>query len=260
MHDRLPAPVHLLAAMPATVTPDRPARAGLRALADAAITADRAGVDALVIRGSDPAGRPTVEPTGLLAVTAARTVALGLVAEASPVSCPPDHLARELATLDFVSEGRAGLLLDDAGGPDAEDYLVTVRQHFHGDPERHPVVLTTWTPSTADCHVSDGSDSAPLPRLRPVTLPRTPSSDPEVNAAASAELLEELIRSERPYGLLLDFPAGPASLEVFTRLTLPLLRERRVLPPRAERVRRTLRDRLDPTRPAHTSDAGAVAR
>ncbi|WP_326782964.1 LLM class flavin-dependent oxidoreductase [Streptomyces sp. NBC_00151] len=260
MHDRLPAPVRLVAAMSATVVPDRPARASLRALADAAVTADRAGVDALVIRGSDPAGRPAVEPIGLLAVAAARTVALGLVAEASPASCPPGHLARELATLDLLSTGRAGLLLDDVGGPDAEDYLATLRRHFHGDPECHPVVLTTWTPSTADCHVSDGSDSAPPPYLRSLTLPRTPSADPEVSAAASADLLEKLIRSERPYGLLLDFPAGPASLEVFTRLTLPLLRERRVLPPRAERVRQTLRDRLGLTRPAHASGAGAVTR
>lgn len=255
MPDRHPSAVRLFAALSATVTPDRPARASLRALTDAAVTADRAGVDALVLRGSDPADRPTVEPVGVLADIAARTVALGLVAEVSPASCAPDHLARELATLDLVSEGRAGLLLDDAGTPDAEAYLAAVRQSFEGSPEQHPVVLTSWSPSAADWHVAVEDSGAPLPRLTPVTLPPTPSARPEESAEDSAGLLEKLIRTERPHGLLLDFPAGPASLEIFARVTLPLLRERGVLPPRAERVRRTLRGRLGLTRPTGRATA-----
>ncbi|GEB51049.1 MULTISPECIES: LLM class flavin-dependent oxidoreductase [Streptomyces] len=251
MPERHPSAVRLFAALSATVAPDRPARASLRALADAAVTADRAGVDALVVRGSDPAGRPTVEPVGVLADVAARTVALGLVAEVSPASCAPDHLARELATLDLVSEGRAGLLLNDAGTPDAEAYLAAVRQSFEGTPEQHPIVLTSWSPSAADWHVAVEDSGAPLPRLMPVTLPPTPSA----RAEDSTGLLEKLIRTERPHGLLLDFPAGPASLEIFARVMLPLLRERGVLPPRAERVRRTLRGRLGLTQPADRATA-----
>ncbi|MEU1013427.1 LLM class flavin-dependent oxidoreductase [Streptomyces sp. NPDC005890] len=91
----------------------------LRRLSDAAVGADRAGVEALVIRRNDAVGSAALEPTGVLAAIAPRTTGIGLVAEASPVSHEPYHLARELATLDIMSGGRAGLLLDPQ--PDATE-------------------------------------------------------------------------------------------------------------------------------------------
>lgn len=327
MYDQHPTPIRLFAALPATVAArarSRPARTGLQALADAAVTADRAGLDALVVRRGDPADPATVEPAGVLAVVAARTVALGLVAEASPAYYEPFHLARELATLDILSAGRAGLLLDPranpaeqwaglapheeaagdggtgAGHARAEEYLTVLTglwdsfdddaflhdrasgRYFrpealhpldhHGThyrvagplniarpPQGHPVLLTAWTPSAgthADYHVAAEDGGTRVPRLTPVTLPATGSAAAEENA----DLLEKTIRAEQPHGLLLDLPAGPASLEVFARLTLPLLRERGLLPPPADRKAHTLRRRLGLARPVDRATAAGGPR
>jgi FMN-dependent oxidoreductase (nitrilotriacetate monooxygenase family) len=77
--------------------------------------AERAKLDAVFLADSlvvadDARFRPfqSLEPTVLLAVIAASTTHIGLIGTASTSYSDPFNLARRLATLDFVSHGRAG--------------------------------------------------------------------------------------------------------------------------------------------------------
>ena len=73
--------------------------------------ADDALFDAVLLDnplGLVPGGRGTLEPTALAAALAVVTRHVGLVVTASTSHYEPYHLARILATLDFVSDGRAG--------------------------------------------------------------------------------------------------------------------------------------------------------
>lgn len=77
------------------------------------VAADEAGVDFVIVRddfGSD-AGAPGPDALVLLANLAPRTSRIGLVAGIDATSLEPFDVAEGLATLDFDSHGRAGILL-----------------------------------------------------------------------------------------------------------------------------------------------------
>jgi alkanesulfonate monooxygenase SsuD/methylene tetrahydromethanopterin reductase-like flavin-dependent oxidoreductase (luciferase family) len=107
----------LFAALPAV----RPARDDVpwqRPLTDAALAAEHAGIDALVVECGAGIEEPALDPVVVLAGLAPRTYRLGLVAEVPNSSAEPGRLAGELATLDTISGGRAGWLLPETGGQD----------------------------------------------------------------------------------------------------------------------------------------------
>lgn len=90
-----------------------PGRAGLdfAGIADIARQVEAAGVDMLVISDAAPDGRPSNSPfeaTTLVAALATVTERIGLVATASTLMHQPYNLARRFASLDIISQGRAG--------------------------------------------------------------------------------------------------------------------------------------------------------
>ncbi|GAA2224496.1 LLM class flavin-dependent oxidoreductase [Herbiconiux moechotypicola] len=104
---------------------------GVDELVDAARRAEALGFDLIVLddpleRAAD--GRARVSPTDALAFLARRTTRIGLLATARSHYREPFHVAKEVATVDFISSGRAGLLVDptrtavaDAHFPQAAD-------------------------------------------------------------------------------------------------------------------------------------------
>lgn len=276
--DRPPTPVRLFVAL-SVVVPDPATGPWRRRLTDAAVGADRAGVDALVVRRSDPSGRPALEPTGVLAVLAPLTTRMGLIAEASAAHTEPYPLAREVASLDTMSDGRAGLLLHSRAdlarsaadlpsgpGPEAarahaEEFLAELAARW-GDFADHtvgpdPVTLTSWVtsagvPAPPDYHVgAGGADGSDRPRVTRLDL--RPDEAPEETALRARQAL----LAGRPAGLLVDCPAGPASLDLFVRRTLPVLRQEGLLS-QAPPGRRSLRERLGLRRPADRSTRRAA--
>ncbi|MFE9632377.1 LLM class flavin-dependent oxidoreductase [Streptomyces sp. NPDC006463] len=319
MPEPTPTPVPVFVALAAAPTHPRPdsdaspravVRAGgagswLRRLSDAAVRADRAGIDALVIRRSGAAGSAALEPATVLAAIAPRTTGIGLIAEASPASHEPYHLAREVATLDIMSGGRAGVLLDlrpdaterAAGLPArqdaqeawqrAQEYLSVLAglwdsfdddafvhdrasgTYFRSDgmhrtdhegryykvagplniarpPQGHPVTLATWVtsaeaPHVPDYHLTDHPCASRRPRIAPLPLAAEAPDE-------TVERVRRLLLGERPAGLLVEMPGGPASLELFATRTLPMLREHGLVSG-APRGARTLRERLALERP-----------
>lgn len=80
-------------------------------IADIARQAEAVGVDMLVISDAAPDGRPSnsfFEATTLVAALATATERIGLVAGASTLMHQPYNLARRFASLDIISQGRAG--------------------------------------------------------------------------------------------------------------------------------------------------------
>ncbi|ODT19279.1 MAG: nitrilotriacetate monooxygenase [Mesorhizobium sp. SCN 65-12] len=90
-----------------------PGQSGLdfAGIADIARQAEAAGVDMLVISDAASDGRPSNSPfeaTTLVAALATVTERIGLVASASTLMHQPYNLARRFASLDIISQGRAG--------------------------------------------------------------------------------------------------------------------------------------------------------
>ncbi|MFG2114030.1 LLM class flavin-dependent oxidoreductase [Streptomyces sp. NPDC048718] len=201
---RTPRGPLLFAALPA-VRPRRDAVPWPRLLVQAARTAERAGIDALVVESCAALSEPALEPVVVLASLAPRTYRIGLVAELPATRPLPEGTARELASLDAMSEGRAGCLLPEgAAGPS-----------WHGPSWRgpRPVVLT----SSAAGHTVTGPGLS-LDVLTPV--PGETVTDQVATALART----------RTDGLFLRFPDGPEALLRFSVESLPLLRERGLLP------------------------------
>ncbi|GAA5076676.1 LLM class flavin-dependent oxidoreductase [Streptomyces similanensis] len=119
---RPPRRMHLAAYLPGTAAPAASgprrtppgSRTGFVACEDLARTAERGLFDFLLLaegrrgtgtRGPAGAGRP--EPVSVLSALAGVTERLGLAATADPAFDEPYELARRLATLDHLSDGRA---------------------------------------------------------------------------------------------------------------------------------------------------------
>ncbi|MGA1838924.1 LLM class flavin-dependent oxidoreductase [Herbiconiux sp. 11R-BC] len=83
-------------------------------LSAAARSAETLGFDVVSLDDSPdrrPAGGALLSPVDALAFLARRTRRVGLLATARSHYAEPFHVAKEIATLDFVSAGRAGLLV-----------------------------------------------------------------------------------------------------------------------------------------------------
>ncbi|MEU7020178.1 LLM class flavin-dependent oxidoreductase [Streptomyces sp. NPDC046203] len=210
---RTPRGPLLFAALPA-VRPRRDCVPWPRLLVEAARTAERAGIDALVVESRAALSEPALEPVVVLAGLAPRTYRIGLVAELPATRPLPEGTARELASLDAMSEGRAGCLLrEGSAGPS-----------WHGPSWRgpRPVVLT----SSAAGHTVTGPGLS-LDVLTPA--PGTPAPGETVTDQVAAALARTRAHT-RSDGLFLRFPDGPEALLRFSVESLPLLRERGLLP------------------------------
>lgn len=202
----------LFVALPAV----RPRRASVpwpRLLVEAALAAEQAGIDALVVESGAALPEPALDPVVVLAGLAPRTYRLGLVAELPATRPAPDRTAWELASLDAMSAGRAGCVLPEgAAGPP-----------WHGP---LPAVLT----SSAAGHTVTG------PGLSLDVLTVVPGE-------TAADRIAAALTRTRTDGLFIRFPAGPGALLRFAVESVPLLRERGLLPA-VQLSPRGLRERL----------------
>ena len=104
--------------------------AGVAELVDAAVTAETLGFDFLSL--SDPIARaldgaPRLSAVDALAFLARRTRSVGLLAGASSHYAEPFHVSKALATLDFISAGRAGLIVDPGRSTIAAGFFPAAR-------------------------------------------------------------------------------------------------------------------------------------
>jgi alkanesulfonate monooxygenase SsuD/methylene tetrahydromethanopterin reductase-like flavin-dependent oxidoreductase (luciferase family) len=105
-------------------------------LVEAAESADRLGFDALVLddplaRAAD--GAPRISAVDALAFVARRTTRIGLVETAWSHYAEPFHVAKAIATLDFISGGRAGLVVDPARSAAADRFFPAATELDAGD-------------------------------------------------------------------------------------------------------------------------------
>lgn len=105
-------------------------------------------------------GAPTLEPLTLLAALAAGTTHLGLVATATTTYNEPYHLARKFASLDSISNGRAGWNLvtsDNAAeaGNFGRDQHVAHAERYARAREFFDVVDGLWRTWERDALVGD---------------------------------------------------------------------------------------------------------
>ena len=105
-----------------------PPAAGFEQLLGQVLSAEAAGLDFVWLpEGMTPLGverRLPYEATLLAAALAARTSRIGLLVTAAPARHEPYNLARRLASLDWISKGRIGWMID--AGSDAgreEEYV-----------------------------------------------------------------------------------------------------------------------------------------
>ncbi len=204
--------------------PDVPANGGLdfRLYKRLAQVAEAAKFDALFV--ADSVAAPTgdiasrmarsdhFEPLTLLSALAAVTERIGLVGTVTTSYNEPYHVARKFASLDHISEGRAGwnLVTSDA----AAEALNFNRQEHFGHAERyararefHAVVTGLWDSWEDDAFTRDKAsgqyyDPAKLHVLNhegehfrvqgPLNVARSPQGRPVIVQAGSSETGREL--------------------------------------------------------------------
>jgi N-acetyl-S-(2-succino)cysteine monooxygenase len=152
------------------------------------------------------------EPITLLSALATQTSRIGLVATASTSYSDPFNLARQFASLDRLSEGRAGWNLVTSGDLDAafnfgHDAHIRHADRYERAEEYFDVVSGLWDSWEDDAFVRDRAsgvyfDPAKVRRLDhhgkhfkvrgPLNLPRSPQGHPVVVQAGSSEPGKEL--------------------------------------------------------------------
>ena len=177
-------------------------------------TAERGKLDSLFLAdgpvlwtniGQRPAG--TLEPTVLLTALAAVTEHVGLIATASTTYNEPYNLARRFASLDHISNGRAGWNIVTTGGADAArnfnlDTLPPHAERYARATEFVDVSLKLWDSWGDDAPLGDKDsgiwgDQAKLYPPRHVgkyfkvegalNVPRSPQGYPLLVQAGSSE-------------------------------------------------------------------------
>jgi FMN-dependent oxidoreductase (nitrilotriacetate monooxygenase family) len=208
--------------------PQVPADAGVNFAhyVELARTAERGKFDFLfladnaAVRGTDlPALSRTAiryvaqfEPLTLLSALAPTTERIGLVASATTTYNEPFHLARKLASLDFISGGRAGWNLVTSANEDetfnfGEGPHPTPAERYHRAREFAAVVKGLWDSWEDDAFVRDKASGIFFDPLKlhvlghrgqhfsvrgPLNLPRTPQGQPVVVQSGSSDAGREL--------------------------------------------------------------------
>ncbi len=152
------------------------------------------------------------EPITLLSALSSVTRNIGLIATASTSFSDPFNLARQFASLDRLSGGRAGWNLVTSSDPDAAYNFGHDAQILHGDryeraEEFADVVLGLWDSFEDDTFIRDRQsgryfDPQKLHRLDhigkhfkvrgPLNIPRSPQGRPVVVQAGASEPGKEL--------------------------------------------------------------------
>ena len=180
---------------------------------DLARIAERGKLDSLFLADSpvqqgDPGRRPTgkLEPTVLLTALAAVTEHIGLIATASTSYNEPYNLARRFASLDHVSEGRAGWNIVTTAGADAArnfglDDVPLHSERYARAEEFVEVATKLWDSWADDAIVADKqaavhADAAKVRQINhrgrffrvdgPLNLPRSPQAYPLLVQAGSS--------------------------------------------------------------------------
>src|SRR3974390_2758618 len=148
-----------------------------------------------------------LEPITTLAALATTTDRIGLIATASTTYTEPYNLARQFASLDHISQGRAGWNIVTTGPPQAGSNLGGIGQVSHADryerAEEYMAVVKGLWDSWADDAVKDdreGGRYADPTRVRridhagphykvagPLNLPRSPQGRPVLVQAGSSD-------------------------------------------------------------------------
>jgi N-acetyl-S-(2-succino)cysteine monooxygenase len=157
----------------------------------------------------DPRYRPVggLEPTVLLAALAATTERIGLIATASTTYNEPYNLARRFASIDHISDGRAGWNIVTTAGDQAaqnfnQDGQPRHRDRYERAAEFVDVCLGLWDSWEDDAAVADKAsgifaDEARIHELAhdgeffrvrgPLDVPRSPQAHPVLVQAGSSD-------------------------------------------------------------------------
>jgi FMN-dependent oxidoreductase (nitrilotriacetate monooxygenase family) len=176
--------------------------------------AERGKLDSLFLADSpvqmgDPGRRPAgrLEPTLLLTALAGVTEHIGLIATASTSYNEPYNLARRFASLDHISNGRAGWNIVTTAGADAArnfglDDVPLHRERYERAAEFVEVARKLWDSWDDEAVVADkvAGIHADAARVRPINhrgrffrvdgplnLPRSPQAHPLLVQAGSSE-------------------------------------------------------------------------
>ncbi|MFC7532204.1 LLM class flavin-dependent oxidoreductase [Actinoplanes sp. GCM10030250] len=164
--------------------------------------------DSPVLQG-DPGRRPAgkLEPTVLLTALAVVTERIGLIATASTSYNEPYNLARRLASVDHVSEGRAGWNIVTTAGADAArnfglDDVPAHRDRYERAAEFVEVATKLWDSWADDAVLADKgrgvhADAAKVRAINhhgryfrvdgPLNVPRSPQGYPLLVQAGSSQ-------------------------------------------------------------------------
>lgn len=152
------------------------------------------------------------EPITLLSALATVTSRIGLVATASTTFSDPYNLARQFASLDHLSDGRAGWNLVTSADPGAafnfsRDATVAHAERYKRAEEFIDVVTGLWDTTDDDAFLRDRHTGAYFDPQKvraldyrgaffqvqgPLNIPRAPQSHPVVVQAGSSEPGKEL--------------------------------------------------------------------
>jgi FMN-dependent oxidoreductase (nitrilotriacetate monooxygenase family) len=138
--------------------------------------AERACLDAIFFADNVAlSGTPTLEPLTLLSALAASTTHLGLVGTVTTTYNDPYHVARKVASLDSISNGRAGWNLvtsDNAAeaGNFGRTQHVPHAERYARAREFHDVVDGLWHTIAQDAYVGDKAGGVLLDpdKIRPL--------------------------------------------------------------------------------------------
>ncbi|MFS2005227.1 LLM class flavin-dependent oxidoreductase [Duganella sp. CT11-25] len=176
--------------------------------------AERACLDAVFFADSLAltGGVPSLEPLTLLSALAASTERIGLIGTATTTYNEPYSVARQFASLDQISDGRAGwnLVTSDNAAEAANfgrDQHVAHAARYERAREFHQVVTGLWDSWDADAFINDKEgarlfDPARLHKLNhrgthfgvagPLNVARSPQGRPVVVQAGGSEVGRDL--------------------------------------------------------------------
>lgn len=170
----------------------RLAQTAERGLFDLIFFEDAAGVrEARVELASQTSRSLGFEPLSLLAALAATTTTIGLVATASTSYNEPYALARAFASLDLLSDGRAGWnLVTSASEIEAANFeaqgLRAHRDRYAKAGEFADVVASLWSPATRGGVIAHDGESFSV--QQGLGIPASPQGAPVMVQAGSSDV------------------------------------------------------------------------